>query len=182
MTDERQWKYYSYPWPQFFRTGSVVGVLLGILLLADTFVTGSSALRASQENAFAAISAGLLGGLGGIWAGFLWGNALPNIRVAVDGLAVHYLFRWRFIPWTEFVEIATASMGGKRSGSPGKIVRLVRVKKLSFYHQILGLLLSLMWREGTSVFLVSSNIRDFDDLMRTIRQNTEGLDGASRFS
>ena len=173
MADGRQWKYHSYPWPQFFRTGSVVAVLLGLFLLADTFATGLSALRASQENAFAAISAGLLGSLGGIWAGFLWGNALPNIRVAEDGLAIHYLFRWRFIPWTEFVEIATGPMGGNRPGSMGRVVRLVRVRKLSFYHQILGLLLSLMWREGSSVFLISSNIRDFDDLMRTVRQDTE---------
>jgi hypothetical protein len=177
MADGRQWKYYLYPWPQFFRIFSALGVLLGLFLLVGTFGMGLSALGTGHEGAFAAISLGLLVSLGVIWGGFVWGNSLPNIRISEDGLAVHYLFRWRFVPWTKFVEIATAPIGSRRPGSAGRIVRLVRVRKLSFYHQILGLSLSLTWRQGTSVFLIGSNIRGFDELMRTIRQNTGANDG-----
>lgn len=174
MADNGDWVHYLYPWPQFERSLGAVFMLIGVFLLSLGLTLTFLPSMLVQGSTVGAAVISLLMGLGFGWGGFSAANTFPNIRVAKEGLAIHFLFRWWFIPWTNLVSVAPSPLTGRR-GTPIRIARVVRIRELTFFHRYLSL--SLTWKRGSSVFLINSNIRRFDELMCTIRRNMGEFDG-----
>jgi hypothetical protein len=104
----------------------------------------------------------------GITSGFLVFNIVavmiangnPDIAVSDDGLAVKFYFKWLFVPWEDVISVTRSFASVKRK-------YLVRVRGLTILHRLISFSQSGSIQPG---FLISPEISDYSDLLRTIRE------------
>jgi hypothetical protein len=172
MDIKRQWEYYMYPWPQYIRIMASVFVLIGILLMLFGCCNALVLPGDSNSDTWGLVLISIFGILW-TYASFSWANAFPNIRVTQNGLAIHFLLDWRFIPWGDILEIESEPRNIK--GIPGNRMATIRVRKLTLFHRSLSFVVGR--QVGASVFCIGSNIPRYHELLRIIRENMREFDG-----
>ncbi|MCU0492325.1 MAG: hypothetical protein MUD01_12090 [Chloroflexaceae bacterium] len=104
-----------------------------------------------------------------LFATILLRNAFPTVRTSAKGMLVEFAGDWLPIPWDQFRAIKVTE-----DGSGKRYVVLVQTERraLTDWHRFYSLLYSLGWRRS---FLITSSISEFDQLVRTLLNETTRL-------
>ena len=168
-------KHYTYPGRKrlIIIIFAFVLLIMGPILLGFAFTTellliiaGVKTLRPEELPELAAIIIGIPIGLAVVMPTI---NAYPEIKMTEDGLLVQiFVFRfvWKFIPWEDITELIKPPYFNRL----GLSVWVIQVKRLTFWHHLLGLIYTSKWKP---VILVTSDIQEYNELIKIIQDHCE---------